>query len=41
VNDEFLNWLENFESATDVSCLNNVSPDFMIIKVSQLFVDFE
>ena len=41
VNDDFLNWLENFESATDVSWLNNVSPDFMMIKVSQLFVEFE
>lgn len=32
VNDDFLNWLENFESSTDVSWLNNVSPDFMMIK---------
>ncbi|CAJ2677794.1 unnamed protein product [Trifolium pratense] len=30
--DFFWNWLENFGSATDVSCLNSVSPDSLMIK---------
>jgi hypothetical protein len=35
--DCFWNWLENFGSATDVPCLNSVSPDSLMIKVSQFF----
>jgi hypothetical protein len=31
------NCLENFASATDVSCLNSVSPDSLMLKVSQFF----
>jgi hypothetical protein len=37
LSDFFWNWLENFGSATDVSCLNSVSPDSLMIKVSQFF----
>jgi hypothetical protein len=36
--DCFWNCLENFGSATDVSCLNSVSPDSLMIKVSQFFL---
>jgi hypothetical protein len=32
------NCLENFASATDVSCLNSVSPDSLMLKVSQFFL---
>ncbi|KAK2383849.1 P-loop containing nucleoside triphosphate hydrolase superfamily protein [Trifolium repens] len=32
LSDFFWNWLENFGSATDVSCLNSVSPDSLMIK---------
>jgi hypothetical protein len=32
------NCLENFASATDVSCFNSVSPDSLMLKVSQIFL---
>jgi hypothetical protein len=32
------NCLENLASATDVSCLNSVSPDSLMLKVSQIFL---
>jgi hypothetical protein len=36
--DCFWSCLENFVSATDVSCLNSDSPDSLMIKVSQFFL---